>query len=314
MFAALTACAMALGIYFALRVLAIGQFTDVPVQKYPGLLFDESPYIRILTFFKVLYRVAKLIIFPIALSPDYSFNQIPIPRAIEAGVVRGALVFFVCAWGIGRAWETPRRFLMACCALFPYFIVCNLAVPIFILLGERTLYLPTAGLAMFAGDWLTSSGLWRDPRAARTARAIAAAITVMLGIRTIDRNLDWRSDVSLFREAARTSRNSALVRLNYGTLLIQSGKNAEAARELEAAVAILPAYGVGAGAYSQLSYAYARLGRIQDGEKAIRRSLGINDQIPDSWGRLGYLLELQGKTDKARWAYRREANLRAHAK
>jgi hypothetical protein len=333
---ALAVCAVALGIYFGLRVRAIGRFTDVAVQTYPGLLFDESPSIRILTFFKVFYRVAKLVILPIALSPDYSFNQIPIPRAIEAGVLGGALVCFVCAWGIGRAWETPRRFVMACYALFPYFIVSNLAVPIFILLGERTLYLPTAGLCMLAGDWLASSRLWAEPRAGRPevsravgaradfdvssgtkramARAGAAAIVVLFGIRTIDRNLDWRNDLTLFRAAARTSPNSALVRLNYGTLLVQSGKNAEAARELEAAVAILPAYGIGAGAYSQLSYAYERLGNIQAGEEAIRRSLAINDQLPDSWARLGHLLELQGKADQARAAFRREGMLRASAR
>jgi hypothetical protein len=314
MFAALTGCVVVLGGYFFLRVMAIGHLTDVPVHAYPGLLFDEPQSVRILTFFKVFYRATKLVVLPIAMSPDYSFNQIPIPREIQMSVLLGALIVSACSWGIGRSWHTPRRFVMICWAAFPYLIVSNLFVPVFILFAERTLYLPTAGLALLVGDWTVSSRLWRDPCGGRVARALVAVIIVLFAVRTIDRNLDWRNDVSLFRAAARTSPNSALVHLNYGTLLILAGRNAEAVRQFEAAVRILPAYEVGAGAYSQLSYAYERLGRVLDAEEAIRRSLLINDQNPDSWGRLGYLLDEQGKTDAARSAYRREAILGAKAK
>jgi predicted Zn-dependent protease len=137
---------------------------------------------------------------------------------------------------------------------------------------------------------------------------------VLFGIRTIDRNLDWRNDLTLFRAAARTSPNSAFVRMKNGTFLMASGRMAEAARELEAAVAILPGYDVGVVAYMRLSYVYERLGNIQAGEEAIRRSLAINDQLPDSWARLGHLLELQGKADQASAAYRREGVLRAGAR
>ena len=44
-------------------------------RGYPGLLFGEPLWIRTLTALKVLERIARLLVFPIALSPDYSFGE-----------------------------------------------------------------------------------------------------------------------------------------------------------------------------------------------------------------------------------------------
>src|SRR5213079_3352570 len=76
----------------------------------------------------------------------------------------------------------------------------NLFFPIGTIMAERFLYLPAIALA---ASVVTLA--WRVPR---FAPAIAGVIVVALGARTVARNADWKSDLTLATSAVQVSPGS----------------------------------------------------------------------------------------------------------
>ena len=273
-----------------------------PPGGYPGLLFGEPFGVRGMTSLKVLDRAVRLLVFPIALSPDYSFDQISIPRSFQPSVAAGGVIALAIVWASVQARSTPRRFVMCAWTVLAWVPVSNLLVPITTLFGERLLYLPSVALAVIAGDWIASGPLWRDGRSRRITQVLLVVMMVFWSVRTVDRNLDWRTQKSLFAEAARTSPRSARVRMNNGLELLTEGKTNEAIRELETATEILPSY---ANAYSNLSLAYERAGRPGDAERAIRGAILAQSDRASYWVQLGRILIRERKDAEAAGAFGR---------
>ncbi len=302
---ALLVCGAALFLNLALRLEATGWLLDRPRHLVPGLLYGEPPGVRLITFLKVFDRAVRLLILPIRLSPDYSFNQIPIPTGIEPRVLAGALIALACAFLTFRAWSVPRRFAMIFWAAATYFPVSNLLVPVPLLFAERTLYLPSVALAVIAGDWLAAGPLARGAPRRGTTGALILAIVSLWGTLTIRRNAEWRDDLTLFGAAVRASPASALMRSNYGNALLLAGKTKAAVPELQAAQRILPEGESGLKASFHLSIAYEQLGLLPQADAAIRQAIAIDPRRAEVWRQLGKVLALEGKPDAARRASER---------
>ncbi len=303
--AALLGCGLALSLGLALRFLGTGSFVEerlLGFRGYPGLLFGEPLWIRTLTALKVLERIARLLVFPIALSPDYSFNHLPIPRGLERGVAMGALLALAGAYWLWRVRSSPARLTLGIWALVAYLPVSNLFFPTTLLLGERTLYLSTVALAILLGTLFPAAqGLYGGRR--RIAAGLLIGLVLALwGVRTIHRNPDWRDQGTLFAAAARTSPNSARVRMNHGVELLRAGKAQEAVRELEAAIWILPGYTL---AHFNLSRAYESLGRLNDAQAAALRAILLRPDEVRSRLQLGIILLRAGRLKAAREVYLR---------
>jgi hypothetical protein len=303
--AALLGCGVALSLGLALRFLATGSLVEerlLGFRGYPGLLFGEPVWIRMLTALKVLQCIARLLVFPIALSPDYSFNQLPIPRGIERGVVMGALLALAAASWLWRVRSSPTRLTLGVWAIVAYLPVSNLFFPTTLLLGERTLYLSTVALAILLGTLFTAAEGLPGRRRRMAAGLLIGLVLAFWGVRTIHRNLDWRDQATLFAAAARTSPNSARVRMNHGVELLRAGKAQEAVREFEAAIAILPGY---AHAYFNLSQAYERLDRLDDAQAAALRAVLLRPNEVRSRLQLGSILARAGRLKAAKEVYLR---------
>src|SRR2546425_10127503 len=104
-----------------------------------------------LTAIAGLADVARLLVFPLAVSADYSPRErTAVPALGDARLVLGVLVVALWALLLGLAWRRQRKlaaFGLAWIAI-AYAPVANLLFPIQILIAERTLYLPSAGLAL----------------------------------------------------------------------------------------------------------------------------------------------------------------------
>ncbi|MDP3936791.1 MAG: tetratricopeptide repeat protein, partial [Deltaproteobacteria bacterium] len=251
-------------------------------------------------------EIARLLLFPITLSPDYNFNQIPIPRGFEPAVAAGAAVLGISLFIALRAWAVPRRFAMAAWAALTYFPISNLLVPVPLLLAERTLYIPSIALAVLAGDWLAGGIVRRRVGTRRLAVALAVVIVVLWGARTVARNPVWHDQLSLFTAAAEASPNSSVMRLSYGKELMKLGHTEEAIAEMEAAVRIQPEL---ARAHYDLSIAYQAQNEPEKAEQAIRNLLYFRPDRPTPWLQLGRVLMMQGRMGDAAEALRRSLAL-----
>jgi hypothetical protein len=142
-----------------------------------------------LTAVAALPDVARLLVFPLTLRVDYSpAERTLVATPLDTRFVLGLLC--IVAWGalLRLAWRRGRRveaFGLGWIAI-AFLPVANLLFPTGVLVAERTLYLPSIGLAIAAGAWL------KDLPARRLA-FLVGAVFLAGGARTALRVPIWRN-------------------------------------------------------------------------------------------------------------------------
>jgi protein O-mannosyl-transferase len=175
----------------------------------PPVPFVDNPIVGAgfvrgrLTALAVIGRYVWLLIWPAHLSPDYSYNQIP----LASGSLQDWLAWATAGGLLAATAVAWTRSRLACFALVCFFITllpaANLVFPTGTIMGERLMYLPSIGLiaALVA---LVVRGVRLSGRPV-VARPVAAGVLVLaiaaLGVRTWARNPDWNSEVSLWSSA-----------------------------------------------------------------------------------------------------------------
>lgn len=277
-----------------------GPHRQPPLLDNP--LAHVGPQARLLTALEVAGRYLWLMVWPQYLSPDYSYNQIPIvtsfgePRVLLAGVAWGALIGAAC-WSYRGA---RRAFLCVGFTLVTFLTGSNLLIPIGTVMGERLFYLPSVGVCLFAGvAWQRiverPQGTASSIRIRRLGRRLLVAIVIVLAARTVLRNSDWRTEETLFRSAARAAPNSAKVRSNLAGIYLQRGLTDSALRELQTSIAILPT----PTAHRNLGTLYLRTGEPQRAIEEYRRALDLDPREAGAYASLGYALLNQGAPGEA---------------
>lgn len=181
-----------------------------------------------LTAFGVTVRLWGVLLWPIHLTADYSFNQVPVfgrfssPGNDAFAIFAFVLVMAVFALSIWL-WLTKRNRAVAFFILFffaTYLLTSNIAYTIGAIMAERFMYLPLVGFvacAALALEWIARKIAARVPVAnpedrnlARLgiASVLAGLIAAGYGVRSFLRNYDWRSDVALWAAAQPESPNS----------------------------------------------------------------------------------------------------------
>jgi XRE family aerobic/anaerobic benzoate catabolism transcriptional regulator len=115
---------------------------------------------RLLTAVAVIGLYAYRLAFPLRLSADYSFDQVPaVTTPFDGGFLGGVAVLLV---GIALGWWTWRRAPAVALGLaalgLTFTVVSNLFFLIGTIMGERLVYLPSAGFCLaLAGGWPPSA-------------------------------------------------------------------------------------------------------------------------------------------------------------
>jgi tetratricopeptide (TPR) repeat protein len=287
---------VALG-YLLLRhlVLAAGEPVDA-TKRIDNPLIYLAPGWRVLNALQVSLRYLGLLVFPLRLSYDYSYDQIPMldslldPWSIAAlGGALGLIAASAMAWR-----RSPPLFFAIACFAVTFSIASHLVVPIGTIMGERLLYLPSVGFCLALALVLRALAdrLPVSPAAARTAFGIALAIAVALhGARTLVRNRDWASDQTLFLHDLAVSPNSAKVQYNVGIVLVAQGKLEEGIEHFRNTIAIDPAH---SGAHGALGTALLQLGREQEAIEAYEIAVRQGMKNARPLNNLGFLLVERG--------------------
>ncbi len=163
------------------------------VGRPAPVFFGASPVAVRLTAVAALADVARLLVFPLTLRVDYSpAERTLVTTAIDLRFALGLLC--VAAWSalLWFTWRRGRRVEAfglgwIAIAVFP---VSNLLVPIGVLVAERALYIPSAGLALAAGAWL------KDLDTRRLA-VVLGALVVVGGVRSALRIPVWYDTQSM---------------------------------------------------------------------------------------------------------------------
>jgi len=218
-------------VYVALRIHALGGFSPrsygVTASPAGTAAFAAGLFARYLAFLAVPFppRILASVPAPTLLSP------VAIAGLAAAGAAFLGLV--AAAWS-GRA----RRGIVLPLAVIVAFLLPVLAANSIggSNFSERYLYLPSIGLAWLAGGLAAVLPV----RARRVAAAVGLALLAALGVAAFARAGLYRSDLTLFRAAVRTTPNSEIARNNLGMALFNHGRNDEAEREYREALRLDP--------------------------------------------------------------------------
>lgn len=231
------AMAGALGAYFVLRQVNIGTFLGV---ETPPWFWGMPEHVRVLTAIRVWPEFLRLMVVPFDLIPEYGPGVIiPQTSLFQPLVLLGLLVGMVVAL---VAWRARRSapFLTGGIAWFVLTVVpvAGILFPVGVILAERTLYLPSIGVALAvvpAAQWVQARPHFRRP-------AFAAFLTVLVlgGVRTWTANPVWRDSMSLMNYLLDEHPASFRAQWGLGNHFLSQGDTAAALDHLKLATRMVP--------------------------------------------------------------------------
>jgi protein O-mannosyl-transferase len=178
--------------YAALRWVVFRAYGAGIVAVAP-VFIGQSPSTIRLTAVAALADVARLLLFPLHLQADYSPQErTAVTGLVDVRLLLGVLAVAVWVALLVVALRRGRRvaaFGLGWVAL-AYAPVANLLFPIGVLLAERTLYLPSAGLAIAVGGALARLD-------GRRLALVATALGLLGGMRTALRVPVWRDTLTM---------------------------------------------------------------------------------------------------------------------
>jgi hypothetical protein len=272
---AYVAAALPAAVYLVMRARVLAHVSSRVISFIDNPLLDSGFFTARMTAVKVLVKYVVLMIWPVHLSCDYSYNQIPL---LGPGAYLAFVLWLAIAAAAVFAWRRirPVFFLIGFFAV-TIAPVSNLAVLIGSIMAERFLYLPSIA---FGGIFV-----WTIRRfASRYFVASVLVIGVACGARTYVRNSDWNNERSLWTADVRTSSDSCKTHQNLaGIYLNQSPPDISAAtRELEQSLAILdplpPAHNSHS-VYATAGFCFRAQGRLQQAMATLLRGR----QIDEAW-------------------------------
>ena len=182
--------------------------------------------------------------------------------------------------GSGRG--LPPRTLVGLGAAWFFLVilpVSNLLFPVGVLLAERTLYLPSAGLA-FA---VAGVAVWAKEGSPRIRRAaLAGGIVVLTGLtlRTVLRNPAWMSTYTVLETLNQEHPESHLAFLNRGRGLERVGEEEAAREEYAMALRLAPErYGT----LTAVAGFLGRMGEWRESERLLRRAMALAPSRDDAY-------------------------------
>ncbi|HKW39875.1 MAG TPA: hypothetical protein VJN39_01375 [Gemmatimonadales bacterium] len=230
---------VALGVVYGAVRWAILRHESAFVNGAP-IFLGASPAAVRLTAVAAFTDFARLLLWPVHLRVDYSPAErtlVTTPFDLRFGLgllcLAGWAALLVLAWRRRRKVEVFGLGWIAL-ALLP---VANLLYPAGVLVAERTLYLPSVGLALVVGAVLeTAMALgWQRVTWALGLVALAA------GVRTTQRVPVWRDDRSVVRSELRDSPRSYAGPAHMVVLFLNAHQPGLALEEFRRAIAIYDA-------------------------------------------------------------------------
>ena len=275
--------ALAFAAYLALRNFALGGL--LPVQSA-----HEGIGPRLLANWHLLPRYLRVVAFPDLLTV---FTDPPRFGAawIIGWAIIGAAVFVFLRWrtvpgSVGLLWLAAN-----------WIPISNLVPIPSAEMAERFFHVPAIGVWLLAAEGARRL-LTVLPRA--PVAAGAAAILLALGVRTANRDRDWRDDDTLFRTSVAAAPSSKFAHFNFGVALKDRGDLTGARREWEASLRLDPR---DPGSMAQLGTAAAMQGDLAGAERLYRDALAIDPCLAEANLNLGHIFARGGHLAEARRSY-----------
>ncbi|MGB3078069.1 MAG: tetratricopeptide repeat protein, partial [Saprospiraceae bacterium] len=218
---------IAVALFFLLRGLVLRGLTEPAISMMDNPIVEAHGMVLIGTSLNILAKYLFLLVVPVKLVCDYSYNVIPLQSFGSTGSLIGLALYSIMAFYAIYA-ITKRRVTGFFVASFFFSISLYSQIPKVLgtMMAERLLYAPsmwfvlalagiTTVLAKTNDDVLPKNGRRRLSGFQRYFLIATACVAFLFSIKTITRNNDWASNSKLYQADVAKVPNS--VRLNDGS-------------------------------------------------------------------------------------------------
>jgi len=266
-----------------------------------GFAYNGVPPLQYaLTQTGVILHYLRLAFWPHPLCFDYCCAYgWPVARSVGSALpslmaVSVLLAVTAWAWRRNPAWGFPAVWFFLILAPTSSF------VPVADLVVEHRMYLPLAAVVavVTAAGFVVGEKLFgRRPRARRAVGCAAVGVLVaVLGVVTVQRNRDYRSELVLWQDTVAKCPNNPRAHNNLGADLMGEGRVPEAIAQYEQAARIKPDY---ATAECNLGTAWAKLGQLTEAVRHFERATQIQPDYAKAQNDLGVILMQLGRPQEA---------------
>jgi tetratricopeptide (TPR) repeat protein len=277
-----------------------------------SLAAATDPMQRYGTIFKIFGKYLILLLFPVTLSSDYSFNQVPLASFTDTPALVSLLIIvsllFYALYAIGKKSLFSFAFLLFLILLLP---ASNLFIMIGSTMGERFLYAPSLGfaVALLGGvSIVTGNGpQLRIQKNNSMLIAILGCIILLYTIRTAIRLPDWKDTYTLVAADVQNAPNSARLHLHLAKEYTSSSESVsdhatrsgllqKALSEYHQALNIYPGYSDG---WYNLGHAFDLLQSPDSAYRAYQQTIRIDPRHPQAYNNLGVILFARKEYEQA---------------
>jgi Flp pilus assembly protein TadD len=260
---------------------------------------DITPWHYALTQCGVIVRYLRLAVWPRPLVLDY--DDWPVAASVRD--VWPSAVVVIALLGV-TAWALFRRNALGFLGAWFFLILAPSSsfVPIVTeIAAERRMYLPLASVITLAvlGVQSIRRGAFR--------RAVVVSLAIFWGVLTVQRNADYTSDLTLWKDTVAKRPGNARAQVNLGAALVVHGAVDDAIGHFRKAIQIKPYY---SDAHYNLGIALAVQGQKAEAVEELRRAIRLEPGFAKAHRNLGILLAEQGQLAEAAEHFERVVRLR----
>jgi tetratricopeptide (TPR) repeat protein len=287
------------GTWLLLPILMARAATRTGIWKATWIAGYEnlSPGSYLLTQASVILHYLRLAFWPDRLCLDYR-SVWPVAGSIAEAwpallAVGGLLLLTAWAW-----WRRPA---LGFVGVWFFLILAPTSsfVPLEDLVFEHRMYLPLAAVIVLPVvaciallDPLPQRGRWLQ----RGAGAFALGLVAVLAAVTAQRNLDYRSPLSIWRDTVAKAPNNPRAHRGLGLALEGRGRSEQAMAHYREALRIRPNY---VEAHNNLGLALSAHGRIEEAMDHFQEALRIDPGSVQAHNNLGIALDRRGRFEEA---------------
>ena len=233
----------------------------------------------------VIVHYLRLTFWPRPLCLDYNWPAAQTAAEVWPGLITIGALLVVTVW----AWR--RRPALGFPAAWFFIILAPTSsfIPIADLAFEHRMYLPLAAVVV-----LGVMGVY-DLVGRRTV-AVVAVLAVGLGVLTVQRNQDYRSEIAIWGDTVAKRPENPRAQYNLGCMLRQEGRMQEAMEHWEEALRLKPDY---ADAHYNLGFALSKAGRFEEAIGHYEQTLRLTPDAGDAHCNLGDALVQLGRVREA---------------
>jgi tetratricopeptide (TPR) repeat protein len=273
---------------------------------------------RLGTILFIQLKYFTLLLFPVPLSYDYSYNQIPIVNLTNIKAIIG-LVLFV-GMGVYAIMNLKRRDILSYCILFYFMtisVTSNLIIEIGTAMGERLLFVPSLAFCIavvfMAAKLLKANAHKIGLKSTPAFSYLLIGIALLYSVKTIARNEVWKSNFDLFTSGVASAPNSWRTQ-NSLAVELREMANRESSPELKRkyldeaivhfnkSLEIFPQKGE---IHAEIGVIYFTDKRYDSAAVHLRRALEINPRISSAAANLGTVYLTVGKFNDALHFYQK---------